>query len=883
MNGTFQDFLDALRAFESGWDRNRYEAGVIADWQLDQWAGGSVSELFPQYSSWSQLSEAEWEAMSYRSTNSLGFVGYQFGEALLIDLGYYRADQFYGNGASRNNWLGEWTGRNGVDSLEEFMTADAQEPAIREAFGYNLGVITRGLEQSGGSLDALIGTNATYLENGVPRTVELTLTGILAAAHLRGAWGTLSLLQNGAVSQDEYGTSILRYIDQFGGYAAPTPEALIAFHENGPTNAALPGDDGTTAPPADDPAPVDPAPMDPPADDPSPNEGPADGPGPSSGDVFIDWSWGSNVEVSGFSVSDDVVRIAWIGAANLSVYENASGDVVFAVPSNQQTTTLKGVSLSDLGPANIDAKDAGASFLILGLIGGSAPVDPPAEDPEPEPVEPPAEAPPPVMYMVAPTSPSRVIENFRPGVDMLHIEGGVTGERFDIFEESGDAIGLSVRVVLTDEAGGILSTTILVDVALSDLSLGDFMIADQGVLNEVASAIGASIVEPSEGSGGFDIVYDSDGSNPPTTTGATAAGGVKWRADPNADDIVGFDPARDELDFGSVSVHGLIITKTPAGEVAIDSPWSDAVQVVRGVSYDDLTIESFGVVGNEHLRQDIGGVVSWELGIGPRDPDTVYVRSHQYGVAETVQGFDPGSMTLSFVYFGTRERLSVTDTADGLVISSLPSGQSLTLAGVRLADLSPGRVEFHHDQVMEDNLETAFGFDQNDVALVDRTVLLTPAAPPGQSTDGFQVRNGANQPPTDGSGGGQPDPAPVDPGPVEPAPSDPVPTDPPVASDGGEVTLTWNWGVVETYSDFDPDADVIDFGNLGADQIEISEQGAVLVIEVLGNGGHAYRFQDVSAEALSRSNLDAPSWSQVLDASGGVVDQLTALGFDPLA
>jgi hypothetical protein len=37
---------------------------------------------------------------------------YQFGEPLLIDLGYYKADVFYGNGADKNYWQGTWTGRN---------------------------------------------------------------------------------------------------------------------------------------------------------------------------------------------------------------------------------------------------------------------------------------------------------------------------------------------------------------------------------------------------------------------------------------------------------------------------------------------------------------------------------------------------------------------------------------------------------------------------------------------------------------------------------------------------------------------------------------------------------------------------------------------------
>jgi hypothetical protein len=120
-------------------------------------------------------------------------------------------------------------------------------------------------------------------------------------------------------------------------------------------------------------------------------------------------------------------------------------------------------------------------------------------------------------------------------------------------------------------------------------------------LNEVASAIGASITVLGDGSG-YDVVYDNDGSNPPVTTGETAEGGTIYRADVNADDITGFDPAQDQLDFGGTSVHGMIVTKTPAGEIAIDSPWSAQLQIVTGVGFDAVTIDSFGVVGNEHLR-----------------------------------------------------------------------------------------------------------------------------------------------------------------------------------------------------------------------------------------------------------------------------------------
>ena len=88
---------------------------------------------------------------------------------------------------------------------------------------------------------------------------------------------------------------------------------------------------------------------------------------------------------------------------------------------------------------------------------------------------------------------------------------------------------------------------------------------------------------------------------------------------PSSPDIVGFNPSTDRLEFGDVSVHNLIIGKTEAGEVAIINPWawSPEYQVVSGVAYSDLTTENFGVIVNEHLRQDIGGVLSWELVLVP--------------------------------------------------------------------------------------------------------------------------------------------------------------------------------------------------------------------------------------------------------------------------
>jgi uncharacterized protein YuzE len=339
MAGTFEDFLDALLAYESGWDRERYDAGIITDEQLDTWAGGSVQDFYPDYSSWSELTDEEWETMAYRSMNSYGFVGYQFGEPFLIDLGYYDDDEYYGNGASTNTWDGTWTGKNGVDSLEEFMTQEAQDVAIRETFGFNLQTIEEGLAAEGKSLDDYLGTTVTYGSGDSAVTVELTLTGILAGAHLSGAPAVISLLLNGTLANDEYGTSILQYIDQFGGYDSPEIEELIEYFEERLTgDEGLNNDDNGTANVTADTA-----------------------------DVVIDWDWGTNAVISDFDPETDTIYIGWFTSDHIDVSES-NGNVVFTISSNNQTVTLEGVSLSDLTAANFTIMDDTAAEEILSQV-----------------------------------------------------------------------------------------------------------------------------------------------------------------------------------------------------------------------------------------------------------------------------------------------------------------------------------------------------------------------------------------------------------------------------------------------------------------------------------------------------------------------------------
>ena len=73
--------------------------------------------------------------MSYRSMNSLGFAGYQFGEALLIDLGYYQDDVNMGMVQPRTPGTAPGPAKTG-STLADFTIEAAQELAIQEAFDY---------------------------------------------------------------------------------------------------------------------------------------------------------------------------------------------------------------------------------------------------------------------------------------------------------------------------------------------------------------------------------------------------------------------------------------------------------------------------------------------------------------------------------------------------------------------------------------------------------------------------------------------------------------------------------------------------------------------------------------------------------------------------
>ena len=75
------------------------------------------------------------------------------------------------------------------------------------------------------AMKQLLKNNKAYLGDYIDKWVgkkkkgiNITLSGLLAGAHLLGPSNVKAFLDNGTVTKDGYGTPITEYIKKFGGY-----------------------------------------------------------------------------------------------------------------------------------------------------------------------------------------------------------------------------------------------------------------------------------------------------------------------------------------------------------------------------------------------------------------------------------------------------------------------------------------------------------------------------------------------------------------------------------------------------------------------------------------------------------------------------------------
>ena len=139
----------------------------------------------------------------YNIENTYGYLGkYQMGESALKDAGYYKGDP-----TRRNDWIGEWTGKDGVWSKEDFLNnPQAQDNAIREYHRKTWRYI-----------------KALRLDKYVGKTIKgiyITESGLIAGAHLLGVGNVKKFLKSNGrkIPRDGYGTPITEYLSKFSGY-----------------------------------------------------------------------------------------------------------------------------------------------------------------------------------------------------------------------------------------------------------------------------------------------------------------------------------------------------------------------------------------------------------------------------------------------------------------------------------------------------------------------------------------------------------------------------------------------------------------------------------------------------------------------------------------
>lgn len=141
---------------------------------------------------------------NYKAFNKYGYAGkYQMGEAALIDCGYYKKNSKIYN----NDWTGVFTGKDNVYSINDFLNNPNSQENAQFIFKKKQWKYLKNL-----GADKYVGKSI----NGV----VITPSGLLAAAHLKGAGAVADYLRSDGKmnSKDAFGTSVENYIEKFKGY-----------------------------------------------------------------------------------------------------------------------------------------------------------------------------------------------------------------------------------------------------------------------------------------------------------------------------------------------------------------------------------------------------------------------------------------------------------------------------------------------------------------------------------------------------------------------------------------------------------------------------------------------------------------------------------------
>lgn len=141
---------------------------------------------------------------NYNAFNKYGYAGkYQMGEMALVDCGYYKKVSKKYN----NDWSGKFTGKDEIYSIQDFLNNPIAQEKAQMIFKKKQWEYLKSVDA-----DKFIGKTI----NGY----EITPSGLLAAAHLKGAGSVIKYLKSNGINneKDAFGTSVENYLKKFAGY-----------------------------------------------------------------------------------------------------------------------------------------------------------------------------------------------------------------------------------------------------------------------------------------------------------------------------------------------------------------------------------------------------------------------------------------------------------------------------------------------------------------------------------------------------------------------------------------------------------------------------------------------------------------------------------------
>ena len=218
--------------------------------------------------------------------------------------------------------------------------------------------------------------------------------------------------------------------------------------------------------------------------------------------VTVNWSWGSNQQLD-FNPATDKIDLGWFQAREFTLTE-VNGSTVLSIPTNQQSYTLKGVTLAELNDSNFIALDSATATYLHSVTGNQAssgdpstvtptPVVPDPVTPEPAPSPEPTPTPTPpavnggITTLVSWAWGSHKAIAFDPATDKLDFGWNFQNGQFTVSESNGSTV---ISIPSNQQSYTLTGVT------LSALSTANFVSNDSSVLTYVSGVLGSGTVAP---------------------------------------------------------------------------------------------------------------------------------------------------------------------------------------------------------------------------------------------------------------------------------------------------------------------------------------------------------------------------------------------------